>query len=859
VTFEYSTKADFSSIAGTKTATVANALQPVKVNVDGLTANTNYFYRVTDANGAKLDGKFSTAAALGNRTGLKFGATGDWRGELAPYPSIGNADTANLKFFIELGDTIYGDVASPAVRNPDGSEKSQATTLADYRAKQAEVYSSRFGQNTFGDLRATTSILATIDDHEVTNDFSGGENLATASAAAQALYGATTGLVNDSPLFENGLQAFQEFNPIKDLTYSTPTDARTDGERKLYRANTFGSDAATFILDTRSFRDTELPGVTNPADRAQVNKFLVDSFDPKRTLLGKQQIEDLKKDLLKSQQDGVTWKFITVPEPIQNIGALAASDRFEGYAAERTEILKFINDNKISNVVFVAADIHGTLVNNLTYQTAPGQAQIATSAFEITTGSVGYSEPFGQTVAKLGAALGVITPAEKAFYDSLPTAGKDAFIKGAVDGGLQPLGYDPLGLDKNLTQANGLINAKLLQGDYVATHVYGWTEFDIDQKTQKLTVTTYGIDPYTRAELEANPAAVTSRQPKVVSQFEVAASVADLELTQTLDNSNPSLGDRVTFTLTISNKGAVLANGIKVTDLLPGELSFVSATPGQGVYDRNTGLWNVGEVAANGSTTLQITAKVNGNGFAVNKAEITAQNQADLDSAAGNNIVTEDDQAVTTFSVAALIGATVNNDNLTAGNTPGIDGARDVIFTGAGNDTVDIAIAGVLAGNNRIDLGSGNDIIYIADADRAFGSTGDDELDATEAKNYRIAGGAGNDTFFLGKDGRALGGDGNDRFFASAGGGNLLSGGAGVDQFWIANAELPAAANIILDFQIGVDVIGLQGIGANATNVVLTQVGNDTSIGFGGQTLATLKGVQSGSLNLGNTNQFVFV
>jgi phosphodiesterase/alkaline phosphatase D-like protein/predicted AlkP superfamily pyrophosphatase or phosphodiesterase len=521
VKFEYSTKADFSSIAGTKSATVTNLLQPVKVDVTGLIANTDYFYRATDATGASATGKFSTAAAVGQLTGLKFGVSGDWRGELAPYPAIANADDAKLKFFVTLGDTIYADVASPAIKNPNGSEKSQATTLAEYRAKQAEVYTSRYGQNTLGDLRTSTSILSTIDDHEVTNDFAGGQDLAKSTAAQQALYGAKTGLVNDSPLFENGIQSFQDYNPIRDLTYNTPNDTRTDGERKIYRYNTFGSDAANFVLDARSFRDPELADVANLSDQAQVGNFLAAAFDPKRTMLGKQQLEDLKRDLLQSQQDGITWKFIEIPEPIQNIGVLAAADRFEGYAAERTEILKFINENNITNVVFVSADIHGTLVNNLTYQNGPGQAQIATSAFEITTGSVAYDAPFGPTVAQFGAALGIITPAQKATYDSLSAAGKNAFIKNIVDGGLAPLGYDPLGLDKNLAQANGLINAKLLQGDYVATETYGWTEFNIDKDTQKLTVTTYGIDPYTRAELEANPTAITSRVPKVVSQFEV--------------------------------------------------------------------------------------------------------------------------------------------------------------------------------------------------------------------------------------------------------------------------------------------------------------------------------------------------
>jgi uncharacterized repeat protein (TIGR01451 family) len=333
----------------------------------------------------------------------------------------------------------------------------------------------------------------------------------------------------------------------------------------------------------------------------------------------------------------------------------------------------------------------------------------------------------------------------------------------------------------------------------------------------------------------------------------------DLELTQTLDNNNPNLGDRVTFTLTVANKGVVLANGIKVTDLLPTELSFISATPSQGAYDSTTGVWDVGEIAANGIGTLQITAKVNANASVVNRAEITAQKQPDRDSTAGNNLATEDDQAATTLSVTALISTTANSDTLIAGVTPGFDGSRDIVFTGAGNDTVDITIAGISAGKNRIDLGRGNDIVYIADADRAFGRAGDDEFEATDAKDYRASGGAGNDIFYLGTNGRALGGDGNDKFFVGTGGDNIISGGAGVDQFWIANGEAPKTANTILDFQVGTDVIGIQGIGANATNIVLTQVGENTSIGFGGETLALLQGIQANSLTPNNGGQFVFV
>ncbi|WP_310483721.1 SdiA-regulated domain-containing protein [Chamaesiphon sp. VAR_48_metabat_403] len=209
----------------------------------------------------------------------------------------------------------------------------------------------------------------------------------------------------------------------------------------------------------------------------------------------------------------------------------------------------------------------------------------------------------------------------------------------------------------------------------------------------------------------------------------------------------------------------------------------------------------------------------------------------------------------------SLVAGTAGVDNLIAGVTPGFDGINDIVFTGSGNDSVDIPIAGALAGNNRIDMGSGNDIIYLANNDRAFGSAGDDIFEAGDATGYRISAGAGNDTLYLGTNGRALGGDGNDKLFVGAGGGNFLSGGAGADQFWIANAEIPGAANTILDFQIGTDVIGIQGaksLGISATSLKLTQVGADTTVNFGSQTLAVLTGIQASSLTPGNANQFVF-
>lgn len=501
------------------TRTVTDPLQPVTVTISGLLSDTQYLYHVMNAATAEVTGTFRTAAGLGAKTGLRFGASGDWRGELAPYPAVRNAPQRDLDFFVALGDTIYADYPSPTV------PVTQAKTLTEYRQKHAEVYSENLELNTLVDLRRNTALFAVIDDHEVTNDFAGG-----APVASDARFTDTSGLINDSTLFETGLQAFHEYNPIRQEFYGTVGgDGRMDNERKLYRYRTFGSDAALFVLDTRSFRDTPIPALTQFTNPLAIIAFLNQTFTPNRTLLGSQQLADLKADLLAAQQKGITWKFIAVPEPIQILGPAGAQDRFEGYAVERADLLKYIVDNKIENVVFVAADVHGTVVNNLTYQTAFGGAHQPTGAFEVTTGSVAFAEPFGPTVVTLAAQAGLLTPISQTVYLSLPVASdldsvvndKDDFVKAYANELFKNLSYDnPIGL------AGSSINATLLQGDYMAVHTFGWTEFEIAKETQVLTVTTYGVDAYNAADLAGDPGGVTGRIPQIVSQFRVTPAIA---------------------------------------------------------------------------------------------------------------------------------------------------------------------------------------------------------------------------------------------------------------------------------------------------------------------------------------------
>jgi len=509
VLFECSTDATFSTDVLTATASVTDLLQPVKVQMAGLSAATAYFYRATDAAVASGGGRFRTAHASGSYAGLRFGAAGDWRGSLAPYPSIANADERDLDFFVEHGDTIVAGSPSPA-----------ATKIEAFRLRHNEVYSIHRGLNTWAALRASTSILATIDDNEVRNNFAGG-----ADASTDDRFDETSGFINETQVYRNALQAFQEYNPLRDEFYGATGDDRTAHKRQLYRFTTYGNDAAVFILDTRSFRDEPLP-LEDPANQYQVFDFLTNSYnDTSRTMLGAQQLADLKADLLQTQADGITWKFVLVSGPIQNLGVYLAPDRYEGYAAERIDLLRFIDQNAIDNVVFIAASLHGTIVNNLTYQEEPPgfppPDQVATGAFEVIVGPVAISPTFGPAAVNIAEEYELITPTEKADYEGRSREGKDEFVQKLVDDKLlAPLYYDPTGLD------GSEIDAALLQGGYVTVHTYGWSEFEVDRATQILTVTTYGIDPYNEAELATNPNDIITRTPAVVSRFVVTPTLS---------------------------------------------------------------------------------------------------------------------------------------------------------------------------------------------------------------------------------------------------------------------------------------------------------------------------------------------
>ena len=91
-------------------------------------------------------------------------------------------------------------------------------------------------------------------------------------------------------------------------------------------------------------------------------------------------------------------------------------------------------------------------------------------------------------------------------------------------------------------------------------------------------------------------------------------------------------GQRVTYTLTLTNNGPGVATGVTALDKLPAGVAFVSAQ-GDGSYDPATGVWDLSDapLAKGDVKTIAITVDITGEGagtLVTNVARITHQDQA---------------------------------------------------------------------------------------------------------------------------------------------------------------------------------------------------------------------------------------
>ncbi|HSB11109.1 MAG TPA: HYR domain-containing protein, partial [Blastocatellia bacterium] len=143
------------------------------------------------------------------------------------------------------------------------------------------------------------------------------------------------------------------------------------------------------------------------------------------------------------------------------------------------------------------------------------------------------------------------------------------------------------------------------------------------------------------AATATDPAGNTSEFSPCVA---LGAALADVSLTMSASTTTPKPGDKVTYTITVTNNGPEIANNVVVTDNLPDHLSFAScASTGGGVCGGtgNSRMVTFPLMATNASATITFEATVNSsvaNGTRIdNTATVTS---AASDPIASNNTAT---------------------------------------------------------------------------------------------------------------------------------------------------------------------------------------------------------------------------
>ena len=322
--------------------------------LSGLPAGQRIFYRVTFQDLSDLKtiseprlGSFRTppdeatprdvsVAWSADCVGQGWGINTIWGG-LRLYETMRGAEP---DVFIHCGDTIYADgPLQSEVRLDDGTVWRNVVTEAKSRVAQSlDDYRGCYKYNLLDEhmrrFNAEVPQVVIWDDHEVRDNWYESRDLST-----DARYGVKSVAL----LAARARQAFFEYQPLA---------IHADDPQRIHRAIHYGPLLDIFALDLRSYRG---PNTQNrqPAPTAESQLF------------GSDQLTELKAGLAASR---AVWKVIASDLPIGLIVGDGA-DRFEAFAngdhgvplgreLEVAELLRFIRDRRIRNVVWVTADVH---------------------------------------------------------------------------------------------------------------------------------------------------------------------------------------------------------------------------------------------------------------------------------------------------------------------------------------------------------------------------------------------------------------------------------------------------------------------------------------------------------------------
>ena len=364
----------------------------VKARVTGLAPYEQYFYRFETRDGVSQVGRFRTAPPADSRQELTFAFFSCQDFTHGFYNAHELMAGEDIDFSVCLGDYIYAETyhtvaGGTGVRDDTvgataySDHPHVATTLQDYRDKYA-LYRS---DASLRKLHARAPMVVIWDDHEVQNNYAGGDP--DGGLPADELYSEARRVA--------GYKAWAESMP----TYFGRRD-------RLYRRLKFGRTMDLIMLDQRRYRDDQ------PCDDAVVPGCA--ELPQPRDLLGRAQMDWAKRQLSSSK---AAWKVVgneVMMMPAKVLGnSYYSFDSWQGYQTEREELLDHIKAQGIRDVVFVTGDIHTFIAGDVRRDDGAGDSV----ALEFVGGSV-TSLSLGEI--DLNAGGGVVIPGNDANPSTAP-------------------------------------------------------------------------------------------------------------------------------------------------------------------------------------------------------------------------------------------------------------------------------------------------------------------------------------------------------------------------------------------------------------------------------------------------------
>ncbi|MEL6349165.1 MAG: alkaline phosphatase D family protein [Myxococcota bacterium] len=238
--------------------------------------------------------RFRTALADGDQRVVTFGATSCLGGN-EPWAILSRAAEEKLDFFGLLGDTVYAD----------GS-----TSAEEFR----RFWDAAMRIQGMRDLSASTSLIATWDDHEVDNNWSRDDD-------------------NIDERLANATDLFNDFMPHR----------QGGGDAGVWRKLSWGGTLDVFVLDCRSERV--------PAEGVYISRA---------------QMDWLKQGLSESTaRFKIIFNSVPITAYFEIFNVIEQDDRWEGFPEAREEIIGHINDAGVKGVLWIAGDFHLTAVSRL--------------------------------------------------------------------------------------------------------------------------------------------------------------------------------------------------------------------------------------------------------------------------------------------------------------------------------------------------------------------------------------------------------------------------------------------------------------------------------------------------------------